>query len=138
MLVNYLLVTKIYKGKTKNIAVINPAKAIDWNKIETAVLRSAFLSSGDWTLDIWPNFPKLNVPANPYAKQNFLRDWTNPIEKIRAGIKIDNLFVRLWLVASSAVALEKVKKIPIRATNWRRLISPLPMLHEPGIYSVLN
>jgi len=71
MLVNYPLVMKIYRGITKNTAVINDANATDLIKICTAVFRSARRSSAYPTFEIFPNRSKLNVPAKPYARQNF-------------------------------------------------------------------
>ena len=47
MLVNYPLVTKIYRGSAKNTAVIIAANAADLSKITIAVLRSALRSSAD-------------------------------------------------------------------------------------------
>ena len=108
---------KIYKGNTKNTAVINAAKAADLSRIIIAVFRSAFRSSVDCTLEIFPNLSKLNVPANPYAKQNLLLDCTNPIEKTSAGTKIESREDLVWSVAKSAVAEETVRNIPKRATN---------------------
>ena len=65
MLVSYRQVMKIYKGKTKNTAVINAANAKDLVRIWIAVFLSAARSSADPTFEIFPNLSKLNVPANP-------------------------------------------------------------------------
>lgn len=71
MWVNYLQVMKIYRGITKNTAVINAANATDLIKICTAVFLSAIRSSADPTFEIFPSRSKLKVPARPYARQNF-------------------------------------------------------------------
>ena len=65
MLVSCLQVMKIYKGSTKNTAVINAANAKDLVKICIAVFLSAARSSADPTFEIFPNLSKLNVPASP-------------------------------------------------------------------------
>ena len=65
MLVNCPQVMKIYRGITKNTAVINAANAKDLDKICIAVFLSAARSSADPTFEILPNLSKLNVPANP-------------------------------------------------------------------------
>ena len=71
MLVNCPQAMKIYKGITKNTAVIKAANATDLIKISTAVFLSAMRSAADPTFEIFPNRSKLNVPARPYARQNF-------------------------------------------------------------------
>ena len=71
MSVNCPQAMKIYKGTTKNTAVIKAANATDLIKISTAVFLSAIRSSVDPTFEIFPNLSKLNVPARPYARQNF-------------------------------------------------------------------
>lgn len=71
MLVNYLQAMKIYRGITKNTAVIKAANATDLIKIIPAVFLSAIRSSADPTFEILPNRSKLKVPAKPYARQNF-------------------------------------------------------------------
>lgn len=62
---------KIYKGITKNTAVMKAANATDLIKISTAVFLSAIRSAADPTFEILPNRSKLNVPAKPQARQNF-------------------------------------------------------------------
>ena len=74
MSVNYLQAMKIYRGITKNTAVINAANAIDLIKISPAVFLSAIRSAADPTFEIFPSRSKLKVPARPYARQNFDRD----------------------------------------------------------------
>lgn len=56
---------KIYKGITKNTAVMKAANATDLIKISTAVFLSAIRSAADPTFEILPNRSKLNVPAKP-------------------------------------------------------------------------
>ena len=70
MLGNYPQVMKIYKGITKNTAVIKVANATDLIKISAAVFLSAMRSAADPTFEIFPNRSKLKVPARPYARQN--------------------------------------------------------------------
>jgi hypothetical protein len=57
------------------------------------------------------------VPANPYAKQNFLRDCTNPIEKIKAGKKIKNLGGFGSSLESNPIPINTVRNAPTKATN---------------------
>ncbi len=71
MLVNCPQVMKIYRGITKNTAVIKAANAAALIKISTAVFLSAVRSSADPTFEIFPSRSKLKVPARPYARQNF-------------------------------------------------------------------
>ena len=110
------------------------AREVDFNNMEIAVLRSAALLAASATREISPSLPILNVPAKPYAKQNLLRDWTHPTLAIMRGMNIPK---RAFLGASaiSKVTKDEVEIIePIIATTCLRRISPVPILHEPGIY----
>jgi hypothetical protein len=55
-----------------------------------------------------------------------------------AGRKIDNRTDLDCSVPRIVEAEKNIKKSPMSATVWRLLISPLPILQLPAIYSLLN
>lgn len=99
-----------------------------------AVFRSALRSSGLWTREISPRFPRLKVPIRPYARQNFFRDWIKPTEKTIRGANRDQRAELEVSAVCRPIKLKTVRTRPISETNWRRLISALPRLQVPGMY----